>query len=253
MFRSTTLILLAVLFSAAVDAAPVEVQFDTSDGITVFGDLYANPDGKMAPVILLFHQGGSDTRGEYTDIAARLLENGYNILAIDQRKGGKLFGGVNRTMAAADRDDYGFCDAYPDLEATLAYARESGYSGPLAAWGSSYSAALVFQLAAKNQGELTAILGFSPASGKPLAGCMPSQYLNDLSIPALALRPQSEFENESVQAQMKEFEQFGVQTYVADPGIHGSSMLNAVRVGDSTEATWQVVLEFLAETLRPDD
>ena len=48
---------------------------------------------------------------------------------------------------------------------------------------------------------------------------------------------------------MKEFERFGVQTYVADPGVHGSSMLNAERVGASTEATWQVVLDFLAATL----
>ena len=29
----------------------------------------------------------------------------------------------------------------------------------------------------------------------------------------------------------------------------GSSMLNAERVGASTEATWQVVLDFLAATL----
>jgi alpha-beta hydrolase superfamily lysophospholipase len=249
MIRSAIVIHLALFLATAVDAAPVEVQFSTGDGITVFGDLYMSPEGKSAPVILLFHQGGSDARGEYTDIAARLLDNGYNILAIDQRKGGKLFGGVNRTMAAADQTDYNFCDAYPDLEATLSYVRESGYSGPLAAWGSSYSAALAIQLGAKNKDEITAVLGFSPASGKPLAGCMPGQYLADLRVPTLALRPQSEFENESVQAQMKEFEHFGVQTYVADPGVHGSSMLNAERVGASTEATWQVVLEFLATSL----
>jgi hypothetical protein len=51
---------------------------------------------------------------------------------------------------------------------------------------------------------------------------------------------------------MKEFEQFGVQTYVADPGVHGSSMLDEERVGSSTEATWNVVLEFLASTLTDD-
>ncbi len=71
-------------------------------------------------------------------------------------------------------------------------------------------------------------------------------------MPARALRPQSEFEVESVQAQMKEFEAHGIQTYVANPGVHGSSMLNAERVGDSTEAAWTVVLEFLAATLRAE-
>jgi alpha-beta hydrolase superfamily lysophospholipase len=249
MVRLAIALSFALFFSSAVVAAPDEVQFKTSDGITVFGDLYASSAGKAAPIILLFHQGAGDARGEYTLIAGRLLENGYNVLAIDQRMGGDLFGGVNRTVAALDRNDYRFCDAYPELEATLAYARESGYSGPLVAWGSSYSAALVFQLAVKNKDEVTAILGFSPASGKPLAGCMPSQYLADLKTPALALCPKSEFENKSVQAQMKEFEEFGVQTYVADPGVHGSSMINDERVGSSTEATWNVVLEFLATTL----
>ncbi|MBE9539629.1 MAG: alpha/beta hydrolase [Proteobacteria bacterium] len=249
MTRLATALLFALLFSAPVGAAPVEIQFSSSDGITVFGDLYTSADGKSAPVVLLFHQARGDARGEYSGIANRLLKAGYNILAIDQRSGGDRFGGVNRTIAGLDKTDYAYCEVYPDLEAALAYARESGFSGPLAVWGSSYSAALVFQLGAKHETEVAAILGFSPASGGPLAGCAPQQYLAKLSIPALALRPQGEFEIESVQAQMKEFEHFGVQTYVADPGVHGSSMLNAERVGASTEATWQVVLEFLARTL----
>ena len=92
----------------------------------------------------------------------------------------------------------------------------------------------------------------SSASGPPLADCSPLPYLSQLEVPALALRPQSEFEIESVQAQMKEFEAHGIQTYVANPGVHGSSMLNAERVGESTEAAWTVVLEFLAASLRDD-
>ena len=196
MVRSATVLSLALFFTAAVDAAPVEVQFNTDDGITVFGDLYASIEGKSAPIILLFHQAGGDARGEYTGIAYRLLENGYNILAIDQRSGGNRFGGVNRTVAA--------------------------------------------------------ILGFSPAAGGPLAECAPHLFLAELATPALALRPQREFSIESVQAQMKEFERFGVQTYIADPGVHGSSMLNAKRVGASTEATWQVVLDFLTTALTDD-
>ena len=69
-------------------------------------------------------------------------------------------------------------------------------------------------------------------------------------MPVLALRPQHEFEIESVRTQMQEFTAHGIQTYVADPGVHGSSMLDADRVGASTEATWTVVLEFLAASLR---
>ncbi len=153
-------------------------------------------------------------------------------------------------MAGLERQDYGYCEAYPDLEAALRYARNSGFEGGLAIWGSSYSAALVFQLGAKHQGDINAVLGFSPASGTPLADCALQPYLDSLTMPVLALRPQREFEIESVRAQMKKFTAHGMQTYVADPGVHGSSMLNADRVGASTEAAWAVVLDFLAASLR---
>jgi hypothetical protein len=48
---------------------------------------------------------------------------------------------------------------------------------------------------------------------------------------------------------MAEFAAQGINAYVADPGVHGSSMPNAERVGAPTEATWTVVLEFLNRSL----
>ena len=59
-------------------------------------------------------------------------------------------------------------------------------------------------------------------------------------------------EIDSVRKQKVDFEMHGMQTYVADPGVHGSSMLNPVRVEASTEKTWAVVLEFLDVNLRGD-
>jgi dienelactone hydrolase len=244
--------LCTLLLAVNAIAKTEQVSFGTSDGVQVFGDIYRSADGANAPVILLFHQGGSDARGEYTQIAIRLMDNGYNVLAIDQRAGGDRFGGGNRTMAGLQGQEFGYCDAYPDLDAALNYMREAGFDGRLAIWGSSYSAALSFQLAAENGDEVSALLGFSPSSGVALADCSLLPYLSQIDVPTLALRPQSEFEIESVQAQMKEFEAHGIQTYVANPGVHGSSMLNAERVGESTEAAWAVVLEFLAATLRDE-
>lgn len=40
--------------------------------------------------------------------------------------------------------------------------------------------------------------------------------------------------------------------YVADPAVHGSSMLNESRVGQSVDATWDVVLGYLEEALDSD-
>ena len=70
--------------------------------------------------------------------------------------------------------------------------------------------------------------------------------------PALALRPRKEYDIESVRSQMDEFDRLGVQTCVADPGVHGSSMLSEDRVKASTKATWSVVLEFLETLLQQD-
>jgi len=231
-------------------AEPTEFQLTTSDGVTVYGDVYPTGDGKSAPVILLFHQGGGDARGEYGDIAPRLTENGFNAIAIDQRSGGDRFGQENRTVAGLGDKKFSYCDAYSDLEATLDYAKDSGFEGPVIVWGSSYSAALVFKLLVEHEQEVEAALVFSAASGAPLADCQLQPYIEDVTIPLLALRPQSEFEIESVQLQMAEFEAQGLRTYVADPGVHGSSMLNATRVGAPTDATWSVVLKFLNENVR---
>jgi dienelactone hydrolase len=234
-------------------AESVEVSFKAADGVQVFGDVYASPRGEREPVILLFHQAGSDARGEYTVIAERLQKNGYNVVAIDQRSGGDRFGGVNRTMAGLEDKEIGYCEAYPDLVAALTFAREHGFYGRLAVWGSSYSAGLVFKLAAENSEQVNAVLGFSPASGGPMADCSPSDYLDKVKAPVLALRPKREMEIDSVRKQKADFEMAGMQTYVADPGVHGSSMLNPVRVAASTEATWAVVLEFLDANLRGDN
>jgi hypothetical protein len=65
----------------------------------------------------------------------------------------------------------------------------------------------------------------------------------------LVLRPIGEMEIPAVRAQFALFAEHGHQTYVADPGVHGSSMLDAARVDGPVDATWQVVLEFLSESL----
>lgn len=246
----TVLLLAAIAASIATAVAQSsELTFETSDGITVYGNLYPAAAGRSAPTILLFHQGGGDARGEYETIVPRLNDSGYNAIAIDQRRGGERFGGTNRTIADLADAEFGYCDAYPDLEGALHYARSAGFDGKLIAWGSSYSAALVFHLTARNPAEIDAVLAFSPASGAPLEGCQVTDVLDEIAVPALALRPQSEFELDSVQAQMAMFDSQDVETHVADPGVHGSSMLNAERVGAPTDATWSVVLGFLERAL----
>lgn len=229
---------------------PSEVQFFTSDSISVFGDLFIHEKGKSAPLILLFHQGGGNARAEYDSLKPRLHTLGFSTLAIDQRRGGDRLGGHNRTVDhLAGEPSFGYCDAYADLEAALAFVKDQGFSGKYIAWGSSYSAALVVQLAAKNTETIDAVLAFSPASGEPMAGCEPAEYAQDLKAPLLVLRPRREMEYEHVAKQFADFQEMGHQSYVAENGVHGSSMLNPARVDGSVEPQWQVVEAFLQKAI----
>lgn len=250
-----TLIALAALVCVSAPSIAGTRSFTTeaSDGVTVYGEIYVE-DGRSrnAPLILLFHQGASNGRAEYEPLAPRLLANGYNLISIDQRRGGERFGGVNRTLAGVGDTDYSYCDVMPDLEAALSYARSEGFTGPTVAWGSSYSAALIFKLATDHPEEIDAVVAFSSASGEPMEGCMPEMFSADVQQPVLALRPIREMEVPYVPGQMELYKQQSHRTYVADPAVHGSSMLNESRVGEPVDETWSVVLGFLQEVLASD-
>lgn len=241
---------------AANEAPPAaasarEVSFEAADGLRVFGDLYECAKDRHAPILLLFHQAGGDARGEYGPIAPRLVEAGYHVLAVDQRVGGNRFGGTNRTMAGVEAKDLGYCDAYPDLEAALAWAAAEGFDGPRVAWGSSYSAALVLRLAAAHGDELAGVLAFSTALGEPMKGCDPGESAPRVTIPVLALRPSNEAKAGYVREQVASFEKLGFRTFTAEHGAHGSSMLVASRVDGDVEPTWREVLGFLAGLSAP--
>lgn len=129
------------------------VTFAAADGVTVHGDYQGDGAGS---IIVLFHQAGSNLH-EYDPIAADLNAAGFDTLAIDQRSGGQAYGADNQTAAAAGGD---FLAAYADMEAALAWA--GAKQGPAIIWGSSYSAALVFHLAADHPQDVRAVLAFSP-------------------------------------------------------------------------------------------
>lgn len=228
-----------------------EVSFEAEDGIKIYADVYESGQGKKAPLILLFHQGGGDARGEYGSyIAPRLVEKGFNVMAVDQRTGGDWFKGINRTMAAIKGKEFGFCDAYPDLKAALQYAKKSGFRGKRFAWGSSYSATLILRLAGEFSKDLAGVLSFSPAGGEPMKGCQPADYVSAVKAPVLVLRPASEMEREMSKQQFQLFEKHKFQTYTAPNGVHGSSMLHPERVTGDVEEHWKKVFKFFNQVLK---
>jgi dienelactone hydrolase len=138
------------------------VDFPTAGGIKARADVYESKSSSPT-LILLFHQAGS-SRGEYREIAPKLVELGYRVMAVDQRSGGAVNRVPNEThrRASKKRLARSYLDAYGDLEAALAYARTELKAARIVVWGSSYSASLVLRLTAEHSDEVTAVMAFSP-------------------------------------------------------------------------------------------
>lgn len=156
-------VLLACWPASAAEPVPTEVDFPTAGGIQAHADLYT-PKAETSTLIILFHQAGW-SRGEYREIAPKLVEQGYRVLAVDQRSGNAVNGVPNETHRRAAKKKAGtnYLDAYADLQAALKHATQRLKARRIIVWGSSYSASLVFRLAAEHPDEVSALLGFSPA------------------------------------------------------------------------------------------
>src|SRR3974390_298825 len=135
---STTL---AIVFwtspSAQANSGSVELQ--AKDGVLISGLVYEAARPKA--IILLFHQADS-SKAEYATIAPRLAAAGFTALAIDQRSGGSMYG-PNETAARPSRPAT-YEQARLDLVTALDWAQPQHL--PVVLWGSSYSAALVFEV-----------------------------------------------------------------------------------------------------------
>jgi dienelactone hydrolase len=135
-----------------------EITFSASDGGKVFADFYPASKTKADPVILMFHQAGSNA-GEYSQIAPEVKNWGFDCLAVDQRSGGDMFDRDNRTANAA-KGPKDYMDAYADLVGAVTWAKGQGYK-TIIAWGSSYSSALCLRLASENP-SVNGLILFSP-------------------------------------------------------------------------------------------
>ena len=240
-------ILISLIAMSEACQAMEKVSFAASDKVKVFADYYS-AGSKTKPLILLFHQAGSN-RAEYEAIAPKLVALGYNALAVDQRSGGEMWGHNNETVRHLGKS-VGYYEALRDLEAALQWAKSFGYSGPIAAWGSSYSAALVFVLAAKHSREIKALLAFSP--GEYLDG--PSDVRRaaaQLSLPVFVTSAKSKDE---IDAARKIFDAtMSIEKMQFVPrieGVHGSSTLRKDRNPRGVDENWAAVENFLMKVLQ---
>ncbi|PNY81293.1 alpha/beta hydrolase [Deinococcus koreensis] len=238
--KSLMLSLSVLALAGAALAAPQPVTLKASDGVPVYGQHTAVP--RPRGVLLLFHQADSNLH-EYDPVAARLAREGYASLAIDQRLGGGMFGAVNRTAKAAPPADY--AQALPDLEAAVGWAKATYPKARIFALGSSYSAMLLFPLAARHP-ELAGILAFSPAdyTGDGLA----IRAASTLKVPVFATSRGDPAERERMDVILRAIRTSRVTRFqpVGGGGMHGASSLRDDRnILGTAGQYWAALLKFL--------
>ena len=241
--RSVAVAILLAFLALRFAHAAQSISFAAPDGGTVYGDVYqAGVPARAA--ILLFHQAGSN-RGEYSTIAPRLAALGYNVLAIDQRAGGDLWGRRNETVDRRGGESASYVEALPDLEGALSFAKNTWPGTRVIIWGSSYSASLVFFLAARHPNSVIGVLSFSP--GEYFPGVSVAQQAAKVSSPVfITSAPAPE---EIAAARRLAGAVAGTETTLFIPvhGVHGASTLREDSNPAGAGQIWQAVEHFLAK------
>jgi dienelactone hydrolase len=229
---------LLFLLLPALACAGEPLTLHARDGMAIHGTLTHAGTGHDR-ILLLFHQAQGN-RQEYAPLIPAFTLAGYDTLAIDQRSGGDLFGGRNRTVAAQHRSSP-YIDALPDLKAALQWAKARHYRRVVAV-GSSYSSSLAILLAAERPAGLTAIAAFSPG-----------EYFGDRNlIKAAAARVAVPFyittdpkEEANVSEVLARAQGSNVVRYRPLDGVHGASTLVEARDPAGCRANLQSFIAFL--------
>ena len=244
------LLMLIALLTLAHTAGAEPVTLTTADGVKVFGEFQVAPATAQqirAPLIIAFHQAEASS-AEYKPLMPRLAGAGFSVLAIDQRTGGDEFGGENRTVAALGRSS-SYEAALQDMEAALAWGKSKANGAPVLVWGSSYSAALVFLLAAKHPADMQGLLAFSPGEylGNPAAV---GNAAKKVSLPVFIDQASDKDELAASRRIMAALATPAGNSKVNFTGrknsVHGSATLRADSNPAGAEENWQAVLAFLA-------
>jgi alpha-beta hydrolase superfamily lysophospholipase len=240
-FGAAAAIALSTGAIAEITATPVTLQ--ARDGLSISGLVY--PAAHPKAIILLFHQADS-SKAEYATIAPRLAASGFTALAIDQRSGGSLYG-PNET-AARLASPATFDQAKPDLVAALDWAVPQHL--PVVLWGSSYSAALVFEVAAEHVGEVSAIVAFSPGEYLEPSGSV-ARAAARVRTPIYVTSSPAGEEIRAARAILAASPAGTKIQYVPKFGVHGASTLIEARDPEGAAANWMHVLGFLTALPAP--
>ncbi|MBL8859406.1 MAG: alpha/beta fold hydrolase [Planctomycetes bacterium] len=241
------------------------------DGIRLTADVYrqrATGDEAMVgdkPVLVCMHMTSS-SRGEYKRLAAELLALGVHVMSVDLRSGGpgeiadrktgERSGTMNETWRQARAllgRDPTYIEAYPDVVAAVAWAKELFPYSRIGLVGSSYSASLALVYAAEHPSAVDVVAALSP--GEYMQPWSIATRVKDLAVPTY-------FTCGNTQADMGQarpvaaaiLDQTKVRTFwPEDEGIigdHGSRTL-MIHGAVNHQRQWEKFRQGIAPVMRP--
>ena len=241
-----TPILLAALAVLALGirnaAAQTAITFTAADGVVVHADRYGA--GSPRGIVLAFHKAGSN-RGEYDIIAPRLVRDGFEVIAVDQRSGGTLYGRRNET-ARLSHGSGGYMAALPDMEAALRFATENAAGRPIVVIGSSYSASLALILASRHP-EIAAVALFSP--GEYLGSVSVRAAAAQVTVPLFVTSAPDPDEIAAARSFVQASPARIKEQFVPTEGVHGASILRTDEDPRGAEAAWGALESFLGKVV----
>jgi len=223
-----------------VDAGGVPLTLTAADKVAVFALSWQPAEND--PVILLFHQAGSG-KSEFATIAPRLAGIGANVLAIDQRSGGDMYQPPNQTVEKLGKSE-SYMSALADMEAALEWAKRTHPQSQIYVLGSSYSAALVFLLAARHQKDVAAVLAFSPGEYLPDKRAV-HNAAKQLRMPLFVDSSTDREEIESAKSILAASRSKRKVQHVPKEGVHGASTLRSDADPKGAEENWDATVAFL--------
>lgn len=216
------------------------ITFPSEEELVITADVYPCEDSNNW--IVGFHQSGS-SRGEYRDIAPKLVELGYNVLAVDLRSGKEVINVVNETNVSAKalgltgkRDN-----DYQDVLSAINYAEDTYQPETMIVMGSSYSAAMSLIVGAEHDA-IDAIVAFSPAEYAFINGKSVADNVVGLKKPVFITSAKNETDDwqriaEGIESENKVFD------FPPVAGVHGIRSLWHTIKGN--EHYWEVLTAFL--------
>lgn len=219
---------------------PELIQFPSLDSVPITANLYQKSN--EAPVIVLCHQARFN-KFEYTGIAKRLMEKGFNCLAIDQRSGGGLVEEVNQTMLDAKtlNKPLDFLDAEQDVIAAVNFASKK-YGKKIILWGSSYSSVLALYTAIDND-SVKAVIAFSPGDYFEKEKGSLKTKLENFKKPMFVTSSKEEAKELSKMLSGMKMTGNQVQFIPDSAGFHGSRAL--WKTSENNEEYWNAINSFL--------